>query len=97
MANYRLTAEQRRLKIAAREFAQEELLPIATHIERASEPLPRNVLELMSERGFMGLDIPAAYGGLGLDTLSCAIILISDRGFEFNDWVFECISMFYED
>ena len=75
MANYRLTAEQRRLKIAAREFAQEELLPIATHIERASEPLPRNVLELMSERGFMGLDIPEAYGGLGLDTLSCAIIL----------------------
>ena len=75
MANYRLTAEQRRLKIAAREFAQEELLPIATNIERASEPLPRNVLELMSERGFMGLDIPEAYGGLGLDTLSCAIIL----------------------
>ena len=75
MANYRLTAEQRRLKIAARVFAQEELLPIATDIERASEPLPRNVLELMSERGFMGLDIPEAYGGLGLDTLSCAIIL----------------------
>jgi len=75
MTNYRLTDEQRRLKCAAREFAQEELLPIATRIERAGEPLPREVLALMAERGFMGLDIPVEYGGLGLDTLSCAIIL----------------------
>ena len=75
MTNYRLTDEQRRLKQAARDFAHEELLPIATRIERAGEPLPREVLALMAERGFMGLDIPEAYGGLGLDTLSCAIIL----------------------
>lgn len=75
MSNYRLTDEQRRLKTAARDFAQNELLPIATRIERAGEPLPRDVLALMAERGFMGLDIPEAYGGLGLDTLSCALIL----------------------
>ncbi|MDD9901934.1 MAG: acyl-CoA dehydrogenase family protein [Rhodospirillaceae bacterium] len=75
MTNYRLTDEQRRLKQAARDFAQEELLPIATRVERAGEPLPREALALMAERGFMGLDIPEAYGGLGLDTLTCAIIL----------------------
>ena len=75
MTNYRLTDEQRRLKQAARDFAQEELLPIATRVERAGEPLPRETLALMAERGFMGLDIPEAYGGLGLDTLTCAIIL----------------------
>ena len=75
MTNYRLTDEQRRLKQAARDFAQEALLPIATRVERAGEPLPREALALMAERGFMGLDIPEAYGGLGLDTLTCAIIL----------------------
>ena len=75
MTNYRLTEEQRRLKQVARDFAQEELLPIATRVERAGEPLPREALALMAERGFMGLDIPEAYGGLGLDTLTCAIIL----------------------
>ena len=75
MTNYRLTDEQRRLKQAARDFAQEELLPIASRVERAGEPLPREALALMAERGFMGLDIPEAYGGLGLDTLTCAIIL----------------------
>lgn len=75
MTNYRLTDEQRRLKTAARDFAQGELLPIATRVERAGAVLSRDVLALMAERGFMGLDIPEAYGGLGLDTLSCALVL----------------------
>ena len=75
MTSFRLNDEQRRLKEAARRFAQEELRPIATEVESAGEPLPREVLALMAKRGFMGLDIPEAFGGLGLDTLSCAVIL----------------------
>ena len=75
MTSHRLTDEQRDLKQIAREFAQRELLPISTEVERAGEALPRDVLQLMAERGFMGLDIPKAYGGLGLDALSCAMIL----------------------
>ena len=34
-----------------------------------------NLRKLMAENGYVGLDIPPEYGGLGLDTLSCAIIL----------------------
>ena len=75
MPAYRLTADQRALKEAARRFAQGELAPIARDIERQGAVLPRAVLALMRERGFMGLDIPESYGGLGLDTLSCAIVL----------------------
>lgn len=74
-STYRLTDEQRRLKEAARHFALKELVPIAAEVERAGAPLPREVLELMAERGFMGLDVPTEFGGLGLDTLSCALIL----------------------
>lgn len=74
-STYRLTDEQRHLKEAARHFAIEELVPIAAEVERAGAPLPREVLELMAERGFMGLDVPTEFGGLGLDTLSCALIL----------------------
>jgi alkylation response protein AidB-like acyl-CoA dehydrogenase len=75
MANYRLTDEQRRLKAAALDFARRELLPISTEVERAGAVLSREVLKMMAERGFMGLDVPVEYGGLGLDALSCAVIL----------------------
>ncbi len=74
-STYRLTDEQRHLKEAARHFAIEELVPIAADVERAGAPLPREVLKLMAERGFMGLDVPTEFGGLGLDALSCALIL----------------------
>ena len=74
-SSYRLTDEQRRLKEAARDFAQTKLAPIAAEVERAGAPMPLEVLREMAERGFMGLDVPSTYGGLGLDTLSCALIL----------------------
>ena len=75
MTHYRLNDDQRTLKLAAREFAQRELVPISTEVERAGAVLPRDVLKRMAERGFMGLDVPREYGGLGLDALSCAMIL----------------------
>lgn len=75
MSNYRLTDQQRQLKEAARDFAQQKLLPISTEVERAGGPITRDMLKMMAERGFMGLDVPEEYGGLGLDGLSCAVIL----------------------
>ena len=75
MSTQRLSQEQRELKAAAQRFAREELAPIAAEIEAEGAPMPREVLRLMAERGFMGLDIPEALGGLGRDGLSCAVIL----------------------
>jgi len=75
MSNYRLTDEQRRLKEAARRFAEDKLRPIALETERKGAPMPREALKLMAEHGYVGLDIPPEYGGLGLDVLSCGIVL----------------------
>ena len=75
MSNYRLTDEQRQLKEAARRFAEDQLRPIALEVEAQGGELSRETLKLMAENGYVGLDIPPEYGGLGLDTLSCAIIL----------------------
>ena len=75
MSNYRLTDEQRQLKEAARRFAEDQLRPIALEVEARGGELSRETLKLMAENGYVGLDIPPEYGGLGLDTLSCAIIL----------------------
>lgn len=84
MANYRLTDEQRRLKQAARDFAQKELLPVSTEVERAGGPITYEILRMMAERGFMGLDIPEEYGGLGLDAMSCAVVLEEIAGVWFS-------------
>jgi len=75
MTNYRLTEEQRRLKEAARRFAEDRLRPIAMEVEARGGEIPRETLTMMAEHGFMGLDIPPEFGGLGLDTLSCAIVI----------------------
>lgn len=75
MTGFRLTPEQLALKDAARRFAQKQLAPIAAKVEREGAPLPRETLALMREHGMMGLDIPEAFGGAGLDTLSCAVVL----------------------
>ncbi|MBG05345.1 MAG: butyryl-CoA dehydrogenase, partial [Rhodospirillaceae bacterium] len=69
MSNYRLTDEQRQLKEAARRFAEEKLRPIALETERKGAPMPREALKLMAEHGYVGLDIPTEYGGLGLDIM----------------------------
>ena len=75
MSNYRLTDEQRQLKEAARRFAEEKLRPIALETERQSAPMPRETLKLLAEHGYVGLDIPTEYGGLGLNIMECAIVL----------------------
>ena len=66
MSNYRLTDEQRSLKEAARRFAENKLRPIALETERKGGAMPREALKLMAENGYVGLDIPTEYGGLGL-------------------------------
>ena len=75
MSNYRLTDEQRSLKEAARRFAENKLRPIALETERKGEAMPREALKLMAENGYVGLDIPTEYGGLGLDIMGCAVVL----------------------
>jgi alkylation response protein AidB-like acyl-CoA dehydrogenase len=75
MSTYRLTDEQIRLKEAARRFSRTELAPIAMDVEREGGLLSRETLKMMAEHGYMGLDIPPEFGGLGLDALSCAVIL----------------------
>ena len=71
---FALTEEQREIQRTAREFAAAEIAPsVAQWDEDAHfEPtLPRKFGEL----GFLGMLIPEAYDGLGLDTLSYLVAL----------------------
>lgn len=69
-----LTEEQLMIQDTARKFAEAELKPIAEEIDRKME-YPVELFKKMGEVGFMGLTVPAEYGGTGTDTVSYAITI----------------------
>jgi alkylation response protein AidB-like acyl-CoA dehydrogenase len=63
------TPEQELIRKAAREFAEEVIAPRVAEFERTREP-PMDIFRAMGERGFLGITIPAEYGGTGLGHLA---------------------------
>jgi len=72
--NFELTEEQSMARQAVREFAQNEIAPVAREYDEA-EKFPRKQLEGLAELGLMGMIIPEEYGGAGFDTVSYALAL----------------------
>ena len=69
-----LTPEHEMIRQAAREFAQNEILPVAAKHDESGE-FPSETIKAMGEMGFMGIEVPESYGGAGLDTLSYVLAL----------------------
>ena len=64
-----LSDEHRMIRDMARSFAQQEIAPIAASHDQTGE-FPRETVARMGQQGFMGIEVPEEYGGVGLDTLS---------------------------
>ena len=73
--DFRLTEDQRALQETARRFAQEELKELADELEAKDEPVPPAVRQRYASMGFLGINMPEAYGGLGLGHLDALIVL----------------------
>lgn len=72
--NFNLTEEHLAVKEAARDFAQNELLPGI--IERDNEQkFDSRLLKRMGELGFLGMMVSPAYGGGGMDTVSYVLAM----------------------
>jgi len=69
-----LTEEHRMIRDAAREFAQNEIAPIAAHFDETGE-FPRDTVQKMGALGLMGIEVPEEYGGSGLDSLSYVLAM----------------------
>ena len=69
-----LNEEHLMIQDMARKFADAELPPIAAEIDRTGE-YPVEMFAKMGELGFMGLNVPDAYGGTGTDAVSYAIVV----------------------
>ncbi|WP_235297573.1 acyl-CoA dehydrogenase family protein [Portibacter marinus] len=70
----KLTEEQKAVQEAAREFAQQELLPGVIERDR-NMTFATEQIKAMGEMGFMGMMVSEKYGGGGMDTLSYVIAM----------------------
>ncbi|MFQ5897431.1 MAG: acyl-CoA dehydrogenase family protein [Candidatus Methylomirabilia bacterium] len=66
--------ERRQLVQLVRTFVEKDVIPLASRYERADED-PFEIVEKLRELGLLGATIPQEYGGLGLDSTTCAMLL----------------------
>ena len=72
--NIQLTEEHEMIRQAARDFAQNDLLPGV--IERDEhQKFPAEQVKKLGELGFMGMMVSPQYGGGGMDTISYVLAM----------------------
>jgi len=72
--DFELSEEQRLMRDTARDFAAREVLPQAARIDKEHR-FPKELVGRMAELGFMGVAMPEAYGGAGMDNVCYAIAM----------------------
>ena len=68
-----LTADHRMLRDMVREFAVNEIEPVARELDREARFPWENVAK-MAKLGLFGVPWPEKYGGVGMDTLASSIV-----------------------
>lgn len=71
--NLNFSEEQLMMRDMVRDFAQKEIAPFVERMEAGE--FPRPVLNKMAELGLMGITVPEAYGGSGMDFTSYIIAI----------------------
>lgn len=72
--NFDLNEEQEMVRNSVREFAQQEIAPLAREYDE-EEKFPKKQLQGLAEFGLLGMIIPEEYGGAGFDSVSYAVAL----------------------
>jgi len=69
-----LSEEHEMIRMAARDFANKEIAPIAAAFDETGD-FPSETIKKMGAMGFMGIEVPEEYGGAGMDTLAYVLAL----------------------
>lgn len=69
---YKTSEEHEALRAVIREFAENEIKPVAFMMDKENQ-FPREAIEKLGKMGYMGIPYEKKYGGAGLDVLSYAI------------------------
>ena len=72
--DFKLTKEQEMLRKLFRDFAQNEVKPLASLVDE-EEMFPEETVKKMAKLGMLGIYFPKKYGGAGADVLSYAIAI----------------------
>src|SRR3954469_11079280 len=72
--DFDLSEEQRLVRDTARDFAQREIAPKASEIDKSGR-WPAEIVAKMAELGFLGMAIPEEYGGAGMDHVSYSLVM----------------------
>lgn len=70
--DFSLTEDQKIIRKTVRDFAEREIKPVARELDEKEE-FSIEITRKMGELGLFGMNIPAEYGGSGMDTLSYII------------------------
>ncbi len=73
--DFNFTEEQLMIQDVARRIAQEKIAPSAEHHDRTGE-FPSENIRVLGENGLMGIEVPAEYGGAGMDPVSYVLAMI---------------------
>jgi alkylation response protein AidB-like acyl-CoA dehydrogenase len=78
--NLEPTEEQKQIVATVRRFVREEIVPLEAKLDPDASELPREDFERLTQKvremGFWGLDIPAEYGGAGVDMVTRVLMAI---------------------
>jgi alkylation response protein AidB-like acyl-CoA dehydrogenase len=69
-----LGSELRQVASTARDFVDQEVLPAIENLEAHDWETSRRLLRQAGDLGFGGVEIPTAYGGLGLNKLTATVV-----------------------
>ena len=69
-----LTDAHKALRDQARDIASRDIAPKAAEIDR-QQRFPRQAIACLAKSGMLGVTVPLAQGGLGLDTMACALMI----------------------
>ena len=73
--DFGFTEEQLMIQDVARRIAQEKIAPSAEHFDRVGE-FPLENIRLLGENGLMGIEVPAEYGGSGMDPIAYVLAMV---------------------
>ena len=69
-----VSEEQRLIAKTAADFAEHDVMPALPRLERKEWDVARQLIRRCGELGLIGVDVPEAYGGVGLDCVSAIIV-----------------------
>lgn len=68
-----LTPEQAKLKAEFAEFVNNEIKPVAQKFDK-EEFLPQEMIDKLSQKGYLGCMLAKEYGGMGLDNITIGLL-----------------------